>query len=88
MDDRSEFQAFALEFRRKAQTAGSPVAREIWNMVADRWMMEAARGERAGGRAADRVNARRGGGARAAPGVGLIGRSRWRDGRGGTTSPA
>ena len=46
MDDRSEFQAFALEFRRKAQTASSPVAREIWNMVADRWMMEAARGER------------------------------------------
>jgi hypothetical protein len=48
MDDRSEFQAFALEFRRKAQTASSPVAREIWDMVADRWMMEAARGERQG----------------------------------------
>jgi hypothetical protein len=43
MDDRSDFQAFALEFRRKAQTAGNPVAREIWNMVADRWSIVAAR---------------------------------------------
>jgi hypothetical protein len=43
MDDRSEFQTFALEFRRKAQTAGHPVAREIWNMVADRWSIAAAR---------------------------------------------
>jgi hypothetical protein len=48
MDDRSELQAFALEFRRKAQNASSPVAREIWNMVADRWLMVAARGERQG----------------------------------------
>jgi hypothetical protein len=48
MDDRSEFQAFALEFRRKAQTASSPAAREIWNMVADRWLRMAICGERQG----------------------------------------
>jgi hypothetical protein len=38
MDDRSEFQTFALEFRRKAQTAGHPVRAKsgTWSRTAGR----------------------------------------------------
>jgi hypothetical protein len=45
MHDRNEFEAFAYEYRRKAESIDRPVVREIWNMVADRWSGAAARGE-------------------------------------------